>query len=102
MTTLSDSEILARCAKRMGIHDERVDIPGAKSAFFDPLRDDAQLMAMVKRWKLSLRAYDVDDSREWCVSVPDPTNTAAYFFHSYNTDLNRAICELCAKLPPLE
>ena len=59
----------------------------------DPLHDDAQAMALVKKMRLSI----VDPSRsisgkEWGVDGADDIYNAA------SDDLNRAICECIAKL----
>jgi hypothetical protein len=59
---------------------------------FDPLTNDAQAMALVKKFRLYLE-YE-SDSDEWFIGYPAPGSNIS----ADNTDLNRAICECVAKL----
>jgi hypothetical protein len=59
---------------------------------YNPLHDDAQAMALVKKFELGLgRGKD----RSW---IAHTTREAGTFCHSSNNDLNRAICECVAKM----
>ena len=58
---------------------------------YDPLHDDAQAMALVK--KLNLSIYETNADGEWCV-FQIGTNE----LDTTNSDLNRAICECVAKM----
>ena len=62
---------------------------------YDPLHDDAQAMALVKRFELDQRRIINGNSKAWVVMLSDtvPARSSAY-----NTDLNRAICECVAKM----
>ena len=58
---------------------------------YNPLKDDAQAMALVKKFELRCRTYI---KREWQVWAPDQAETT----DASNGDLNRAICECLAKM----
>ena len=61
---------------------------------YDPLHDDTQAMALVKKWDLhigkTLRTPE-QPRGSWFVSRTDK-------YEVVNTDLNRAICECVAKM----
>jgi len=62
---------------------------------YDPLHDDAQAMALVKKFELDIEAPRAGINAEWEVYRYD--NLAPNNCHS-NADLNRAICETVAKM----
>lgn len=64
-----------------------------QSGAYDPLHDDAQAMALVKKFDLNLQP----DHEGWCVS--DYTGDKV---ETRNADLNRAIVECVAKLTRTE
>lgn len=80
---MTDLEIVTRCAHQMG-----VPLMGSDVDLYDPLRDDAQAMALVKRFELNIGP--IHDG--WQVSDYDGSN------ETENKDLNRAICECVAKM----
>lgn len=107
---MDDLEITRRCADKMGLHSEFGYDPVTKSAVyifvwtadgnaFDPLRNDAQAMALVKRRMLACEKSIF--SNVWIVSE----NRAAIRKYgkepvtAESADLNRAICLCVANLP---
>ena len=94
---MTDLEMVRKCAEAMGL--EVVEIDGAlylPSGFeegprYDPLHDDAQAMALVKKCGLeiipSVYGWDVWKSR--CGGVSS---------HAEHKDLNRAIVECVANM----
>ena len=100
---MTDLEITRLCAEAMGykillpIKDDVVECNHLDDGkFFDPIHDDAQAMALVKKMVLSIdRAvisnYGVPEQWGWRVM-------AAYVGHARSADLNRAICECVAKM----
>ena len=60
---------------------------------YDPLHDDAQAMALVKKFLLDARFNDKREIPEWIVTPAYKPEPAAF-----NPDLNRAICECVAKM----
>jgi len=104
MSDSADKEIVRLCALAMGL-DFTVpaefagqlmfeEMYAAKRAAYDPLHNDAQAMALVKKFHLhigkTLRTDD-DPFGKWFVCK---TNHA----EGVNTDLNRAICECIAAM----
>ena len=102
---MTDLEITKLCAEAMGWDVYEIN-PGVWrirvsdkqvmgltddfcSTLHDPLHDDAQAMALVKKFNLEMMF--AENAREWMVLLG---NEAA----SENTDLNRAICECVAKM----
>ena len=59
---------------------------------YDPLHDDAQAMALVKKFGLFLGRFK---DGHWCVDPPDQAEQLCSF---RSTDLNRAIVECVAKM----
>ena len=87
---MTNLEITRLCAEAMGHstpHEVRGKMMLANSTIYDPLHDDAQAMALVKKCVLGL-AW----SGYW--SVYEQGNGAI----GSHIDLNRAICECCAKM----
>lgn len=97
---MTDLEIVKKCAEKMGLSEVNVFSPffyardkdGVRE--FDPLHDDAQAMALVKKFGLQLK-QDIS-TLSWAVT---------HYFNNYECsgafhyDLNRAICECVARLP---
>ena len=65
------------------------------SVFYDPLHDDAQAMALVKKFKLDI---DYGQGVEWHVSDQHSDSEYEGYHSAMNPDLNRAICECVAKM----
>lgn len=63
---------------------------------YDPLHDDAQAMAMVKKFNLVIERER--DSRYFGVTLFTPGNKAHPQVVRAADDLNRAICECVAKM----
>jgi hypothetical protein len=104
---MTDLEITKLCAEAMGIEHRCVDNvyvecrpnPPKDPRWWDeyrPLHDDAQAMALVKRFKLELYCEEEHDDL-WLVAPS--TVLLSYLGHNVmNIDLNRAICECCARM----
>lgn len=100
---MTDLEITKLCAEAMGLkgvhisHDKFGDarvlyVPsGNDGVRYNPLHDDAQAMALVKKLRLSVIAAPMAG---WIVHNGED----ATFTKSVGTDLNRAICECVAKM----
>ena len=79
---MTDLEMTKLCAEAMGPsgRDERT---------YDPLHDDAQAMALVKKFQINIAWYEVN--------MPRPTfEPTVYMWRK--KDLNRAIVECVAKM----
>ena len=98
---MTDLEITKLCAEAMGIticEETRGPLTGKwfrcdDYDFYDeykPLHDDAQAMALVKKFRLTV-ATERGSSR-WMVGPPP------HQYESADNDLNRAICECVAKM----
>ena len=96
---MTDLEITRLCAEAMGYGYEQATNIGLirltdTGHYFDPLHDDAQAMALVKRFHLhigkTLRLPNHPFGK-WFVSKTDQ-------FEVPGDDLNRAICECVAKM----
>lgn len=105
---MTDEEITKLCAQAM---ESPPDIPGASaiwnvsvtyegeerkvstavSQFYDPLHNDAQAMALVKRFRLSTCCDEGGWGELWH-AASSTENVAIY------PDLNRAICECVASM----
>ena len=97
---MTDLEITRLCAEAMGLKTvQYVTGDGClctaneklkKDFYFDPLHDDAQALALVKKFGL---AIDIMSVRKlgWCVWPSDDALIV-------NVDLNRAICECVARI----
>ena len=96
---MTDLEMTKLCAMAMGlriVYPDQADLPlcveSAKGAgVYFPLHDDAQAMALVKKFKLEPRFNDT--KKAWFV-----TESYSQRIHSWNADLNRAIVECVAKM----
>lgn len=100
---MTDLEITRLCAEAMGYpeavhYDPHTPPPVAPAILvgyrhgyevYEPLADDAQAMALVKKFDLNIQP----DHEGWCAS--DYTGDK---FEARNSDLNRAICECVAKM----
>lgn len=110
---MTDLEIVKRCAEAMGwvvkptsqeygqgrpfrVYDKEDDWviygigDGWSIAKFDPLHDDAQAMALLKKFKVELL---IDKSDQWYAKTFGIGSPCIA-----NADLNRAICECVANL----
>ena len=97
---MTDLEITKLCAEAMGLtratwaHNPKTfvthcDDEGVDQVF-DPLQDDAQAMALVKKLDMEIRNH----AEGWRVDT-DPFGTLVW---AVGSDLNRAICECVAKM----
>ena len=94
---MTDLEITKLCAEAMGVDCNVIGVNlSADTTLYDPLHDDAQAMALVK--KLRLRVLPQANGY-WCVDNGEPTPYArgAYWLASAET-LNRAICECASQM----
>ena len=95
---MTDLEITKACAEAMRIDVElrSRDFSGnnywarGNGDDYNPLHDDAQAMALVKKFGLHT-GFQSFDNLWGCLAQDGITKT-------YNTDLNRAICECVAKM----
>ena len=87
---MTDLEITRLCAEAMGYHYMNdTGTPAmilTQEGLYRPLHDDAQAMALVKKFNLHIGKWDSGWACEYRGQV------------STNADLNRAICECVAKL----
>lgn len=93
---MTDLELTKRCAEKMGHEFFAVTLDGVtiqtkKNGKFNPLRDDVQAFALVKKLELSIDAPQIDGL--WYVTDYETGAMAD------NENLNRAIVECVAKLP---
>lgn len=97
---MTDLEMVKRCAGKMG---EDVVDDGESCRFYDsagfeyglsydPLTNDAQAMALVKKFNLSITKWD---EVHWFIEARDYVPCPCVI----STDLNRAIVECVARLP---
>ena len=100
---LSDLEMTRLCAEAMGYGGGTyysVSLyarDGEGMRLFDPLNDDAQAMALVKKLRLDTEAA-LKDGAPWTVSGGDDTQWSGPIAVAHNADLNRAIVECVAKM----
>ena len=100
---MTDLEIVRKCADRIGIKHRVIDdtyIDYYEEGLmmwrgYSPIHDDAQAMALVKRFNLDI---DWKPLRK-TVTVQPSDCASSVTMHFSNGDLNRAICECVAKLP---
>ncbi len=109
---MTDLELTRKCAEAMGftlktLENGRTQVlqdgevaymiaPDFKIIqLYDPLHNDAQCFALVKRFELRLQEPEAEPSndRRWRVTAWEPYKTVAQ-----HTDLNRAVCECVAQL----
>jgi len=91
---MTDAEIVRKCAEKMGMpitYEGAQFVIGDTNEAYNPLHDDAQAMALVKKFKLSVGFSD-----GWGCRKDDEKGLKSGAFHY--SDLNRAICECVAKL----
>ena len=95
---MTDLELTKACAEKMGfdyaIERSRFGIDavylrleGENGYYhlYEPIHNDAQMVAIVKKFGIKLEKFD--GSGRWLAGA-----------YSWNTDLNRAVCECVAKL----
>lgn len=92
---MDDLYLTKACAEAMGYIPMQAPsgvltvIDGSREFTYQPIHDDAQAMALVKRLGLWIQS----DQDCWHVHAQDDTD----IYHD-SIDLNRAICECVAKL----
>lgn len=111
---MNDLEITLQCAKALGltiystyVFDDPPNspFPNARCVWvreyhdpFDPLHDDAQAMALMKKLSLNIGCpFDKDASPGWEV-WPDRETDTEPLIAAMNPDLNRAVVECVAKM----
>src|SRR4051812_36511137 len=103
---MGDLELVKRCAELMEVevtfthHANKFRLGTDKSPFgwYDPLTDDAQAMALVKKLKLDIEPCWDGSEGDWMVSVwATDKNVRVNYTHDEN--LNRAIVRCVAALP---
>ena len=99
---MTDLEMTKLCAEATGWgslgspmiirNGEVICAPGSSAEFsYDPLYDDAQAMALVKKLHLQISYYNSNPTEWRCVSQNGMDQV-------HDPDLNRAICECVAKM----
>ena len=92
---MTDLEIIRRCAEAM--KDESAAalefLEEGHRGGYEPLYDDAQAMALVKKFRLGILYCDDD---EW--QVFDMRIIGVYKYETISAPLNRAICLCAAKM----
>ena len=98
---MTDLEITKLCAAAMGLPTDvaQEDETGpylkcSRYYRYQPLHDDAQAMALVKKFRLSVNSYN-DEYQVWPTRIDQDTAGKACTFHA---DLNRAIVRCVAKM----
>ena len=98
---MTDLEITKLCAEAIGLtqfSDGSVDCRAIGGVFgdnFAPLHDDAQAMALVKKFRIKCNFHY--DAGEWIAEDPYCGNLVRKA-EAWNENLNRAICECVAKM----
>ena len=97
---MTDLEMTKLCAAAMGVRIISHELDGdglyknANGTFgdrnYDPLHDDAQAMALVKKFAIETRKIERDGKWIW--------QTCNGYFWGQSDDLNRAIVECVAKM----
>lgn len=98
---MDDLEMTKLCARAMGLPElnDDFDYEDEEGSIrsYTPLVDDAQAMALVKKFNIHIEAPDLPVFVRWgvfCWIGPDKGANA----HGRSTDLNRAIVECVAKM----
>ena|SRR3990167_1757554 len=94
---MTDLEMTRLCAEEMGVWhcpDTDTDFVGkpiqAVLSMYDPLHDDAQAMALVKKFEMSIRKFGSTGGWQAWINWSEPL--------SFSNDLNYAIVECVAKM----
>jgi hypothetical protein len=99
MSELADLEMTRLCAEAMGLPPEE-SIKAAEHYIrctferFDPLHNDAQAMALVKRFRLQVSGW----RPQWLVAFNFSEQSDFVGHHTMNDDLNRAIVMCVAQM----
>lgn len=96
----ADSELITLCAEVMELKLETLDgaqfltesVKNGIPTIYDPLRNDAQAMALI-RWLRKKVRLSIHDDRLVAYVLPSSKLPS---FNWYGKDLNRAICECVA------
>lgn len=108
---MTDFEKMQKCAVAMGllnviqstdgIGNQKLHIAtGPFMREYDPLHNDEQAMALVKKFGLTLDPAEDEPPFTWRVAVAGPGGDWERQIFKVNTDLNRAIVECVANLTP--
>lgn len=103
---MTDLEMIKRCAEKMGIkvfperRNEESEIvlwfyTHDAADVYDPLHDDAQAMALVKKFRLCLDSMEIPDEGDWYVAY---FQNRIVICSATSSDLNRAIVECVARM----
>ena len=97
---MTDLELTKACAEAMGLN-VAVQLDGWRfqntqfeHSLYDPLHNDKQAMALVKKFAITIQAPFGDD-KHWEADITEANGSNPYT--GYGTDLNRAIVECCAR-----
>lgn len=93
--SLSDHEMTKLCAEALGYTFPNGQIARIwiNEDLYDPLSDDAQAMALVKRFRMTVEGHKLDGREWWNAKV-----WGDYSDGIENSDLNRAIVECAARV----
>ncbi len=95
ITTMTNLEITRLCAKAMGYtilgtkHGDHIVIAGG-GCLYDPLHDDAQAMALIKKLQINIIWFEVN--------IPSPFQPTVYMWSHHPHKLNRLVCESAATM----
>lgn len=99
---MTDLEMIKRCAETSGIevfeHADQLwcNFRNVGNQVYNPLTNDAQAMALVKKFTMLLMIdYDAAENEIWSVTAWNG-NAGEWTRHYKNADLNRAIVECVA------
>lgn len=112
MEVLTDIELITRCATKMGyeffaVCEDGVTIQTKTNGKYNPLIDDLQMSALIKKFKLRVCWNDVATEPRWDVFPSEisemivnrvSNNIRNISKGGHDEDLNRAVCECVAKL----
>ena len=90
---MTDLEITRLCAEAIG--PDCIGNSENDWHLYDPLHDDAQAMALVKRFQLYMAVQTDRKGDYWSVTAG---RVSKHPHESCQTDLNRAICECVATM----
>lgn len=103
---MTDLEMTKLCAEAMGLSWEAEQkriaardgkwLHGYETPLYDPLHDDAQAMALMKKFRLGINAHNAE-YQVW-PQGGIVSNKVAGESCSFNVELNRAIVECVAKM----
>jgi len=103
---MTNLEITKLAAEAMGYRVDEWDVehgkgwwshlPAQHGVWYNPLHDDAQAMALVKKLRPANLSYNIFAGKWSIHTLRDPETGKQ--FEAFDSDLNRAICECVARM----